>query len=173
MIWKWFLKYDAFGKYLHFQSTNQLFGLKISKIGNVEKNPSLHYYTLLYCNLGEYMIKENIWKEKKIVWKKIFVWDFEKIWKLIRKNSATAKSLLRWCQHCNVVTTWSSSKHNKNQFDLKKGSQISQCGKGTRDEDQLAARWWWEDSAVNNSHGLSPPGGLVSPSGGFVSLLCD
>ena len=25
----------------------------------------------------------------------------------------------------------------------------------------------------NNSHGLSPPGGLVSPSGGFVSLLCD
>ena len=25
----------------------------------------------------------------------------------------------------------------------------------------------------NNSHGLSPPGGLVSPSGGFLSLLCD
>ena len=25
----------------------------------------------------------------------------------------------------------------------------------------------------NNSHGLSPSGGLVSPSGGFVSLLCD
>jgi hypothetical protein len=25
----------------------------------------------------------------------------------------------------------------------------------------------------NNSHGLLPPGGLVSPSGGFVSLLCD
>ena len=25
----------------------------------------------------------------------------------------------------------------------------------------------------NNSHGLSPPGGLVSPSGRFVSLLCD
>ena len=25
----------------------------------------------------------------------------------------------------------------------------------------------------NNSHGLSSPGGLVSPSGGFVSLLCD
>ena len=25
----------------------------------------------------------------------------------------------------------------------------------------------------NNSHGSSPPGGLVSPSGGFVSLLCD
>ena len=25
----------------------------------------------------------------------------------------------------------------------------------------------------NNSHGLSPPGGLVSPSGGFVSILCD
>ena len=25
----------------------------------------------------------------------------------------------------------------------------------------------------NNSHGLSPPGGLVSSSGGFVSLLCD
>ena len=25
----------------------------------------------------------------------------------------------------------------------------------------------------NNSHGLSPPGGLVSPSGGFVTLLCD
>ena len=25
----------------------------------------------------------------------------------------------------------------------------------------------------NNSHELSPPGGLVSPSGGFVTLLCD
>ena len=25
----------------------------------------------------------------------------------------------------------------------------------------------------NNSHGLSPPGGLVSPSGGFLSLMCD
>jgi hypothetical protein len=25
----------------------------------------------------------------------------------------------------------------------------------------------------NNSHGLSPSGGLVSPSGGFLSLLCD
>ena len=25
----------------------------------------------------------------------------------------------------------------------------------------------------NNSHGLSPPGGLVSPSDGFLSLLCD
>ena len=25
----------------------------------------------------------------------------------------------------------------------------------------------------NNSHGLSPPGGLVSPSGRFVSLLYD
>ena len=25
----------------------------------------------------------------------------------------------------------------------------------------------------NNSHGLSPPGGSVSPSGGFSSLLCD
>ena len=25
----------------------------------------------------------------------------------------------------------------------------------------------------NNSHGLLPPGGLVSPSGGFLSLLCD
>ena len=25
----------------------------------------------------------------------------------------------------------------------------------------------------NNSHGLLPPGGLVSFSGGFVSLLCD
>ena len=25
----------------------------------------------------------------------------------------------------------------------------------------------------NNSHRLSPPGGLVSPSGGFLSLLCD
>ena len=25
----------------------------------------------------------------------------------------------------------------------------------------------------NTSHGLSPPGGLVSPSGGVASLLCD
>ena len=25
----------------------------------------------------------------------------------------------------------------------------------------------------NTLHGLSPPGGLVSPSGGFASLLCD
>ena len=25
----------------------------------------------------------------------------------------------------------------------------------------------------NNSHGLSPPSGLVSPCGGFLSLLCD
>ena len=25
----------------------------------------------------------------------------------------------------------------------------------------------------NNSHGLLPPGGLVSPSGGFVSLFCN
>ena len=70
-------------KYLHFQSTNQLFGLKISKIGNVEKNPSLHYYTLLYCNLGEYMIKENILKKKEFEkeknLKKNFFWDFEKI----------------------------------------------------------------------------------------------
>ena len=33
------------------------------------------------------------------------------------------------------------------------------------------------DSAIellnNNSHGLAPPGGLVSPSGGCVSILCD
>ena len=31
----------------------------------------------------------------------------------------------------------------------------------------------WIELLNNNSHGLSPPGGLVSPSGGFVSLLCD
>ena len=113
MIWKWFLKYDAFGKYLHFQSTNQLFWLKISKIGNVEKNPSLHYYTLLYCNLGEYMIKENILKKKRI-WKrkefeKNFFLRFWKNWKLIRKRLS----------HCQANTALSSSKHNKNQFDLK------------------------------------------------------
>ena len=58
--------------------------MEISKIGNVEKNPSLHYYTLLYCNLGEYMIKENILKKKefekeKNLKKKFFFWDFEKI----------------------------------------------------------------------------------------------
>ena len=26
---------------------------------------------------------------------------------------------------------------------------------------------------INKTHGLSPPGGLVSPSGGFASLLFD
>ena len=35
----------------------------------------------------------------------------------------------------------------------------------------------WQNLSIellnNNSHGLSSPGGLVSPSGGFVSLLCD
>ena len=29
------------------------------------------------------------------------------------------------------------------------------------------------DKINNKLHGLSPPGGLVSPSGGFASLLCD
>ena len=32
---------------------------------------------------------------------------------------------------------------------------------------------WSIELLNNNSHGLLPPGGLVSPSGGFVSLLCD
>ena len=35
------------------------------------------------------------------------------------------------------------------------------------------SKFYFIELLKNNSHGLSPSGGLVSPSGGFVSLLCD
>ena len=40
-------------------------------------------------------------------------------------------------------------------------------------EFKCSFQFWVIELMINKTHGLSPPGGLVSPSGGFSSLLFD